>query len=187
MSEATVTTRKQHLPQLVPFCRAILESLQRAALSKEKAAQVVGTALSGECAQCGIHVSGAELFSLSQAADPSDNPKVQRLRLGDCARRGCDSYYYRLSFQPHPELDWPKLISQAENLDAPVPEAAPTPMATKDAVRLAAQLYATRRVAVGLALVVVVLLVRQWYLGGRIPLLREPEHFRVAHTNTVVR
>jgi hypothetical protein len=30
-----------------------------------------------------------------------------------------------------------------------------------------------------LAALVVVLVMRQWYVGGRIPLLREPEHFKV--------
>jgi hypothetical protein len=46
--------------------------------------------------------------------------------------------------------------------------------------RLAVSSVWTRRAGIALAALVVVLLVRQWHAGGRIPLIREPEHFRVA-------
>ena len=51
--------------------------------------------------------------------------------------------------------------------------------AASAAGRRAARLGVARRVGLALVIVVLLLLFRQWYFGGRIPLIREPEKFRV--------
>jgi hypothetical protein len=68
-------------------------------------------ALSGECVQCGIRITGEELIELSQPAKTAESdPKIARLRQDYCARNHCDSYYYRLTFRTHPDLDWTRLL-----------------------------------------------------------------------------
>jgi hypothetical protein len=41
------------------------------------------------------------------------------------------------------------------------------------------------RLGFGLAALVLLLIMRQWYYGGTIPIIRQAEHFRVAQTTNV--
>jgi hypothetical protein len=179
-----VIVRQQELPKLQPLCRALAEALRRGGLGPEKALAVWRADVAAECTRCGIPVSGDELFALSQPpAAEHASAKIGRLRLGDCARSGCDSYHYQLTFSIHGQVDWAALLSQAEALlqeqEHPAGNgAAQHPMGS----RLARFLWnsgRSRRLWIALAAVLFLLLLRQWHLGGRIPLLREPEHFRV--------
>jgi hypothetical protein len=87
---------------------------------------------------------------------------------------------YQLHFGRVPDLDWEVIQEQmaaAENhrLALVAAEAA--------AKRAAQRKFNWRfiaRVAIALGVLLLLLMIRQWYLGGRIPILREPEKFRVA-------
>ena len=184
MSRDTAIVRQKEIRKLKPFCRALAEALRRRGLGTENARTAWRAGVAAECARCGISVSGDELFALSQppvAGKP--NPRIGRLRTGDCARSGCDSYHYQLTFKMQGQVDWADLLLQAE---ATQPEQEP-PAGSDAAQRrlgasLAHRLWTLRRAHrlwIALAAVLLLLLLRQWYLGGRIPLLREPEHFRV--------
>lgn len=138
------------------------------------------TSLSAECVSCGIPVSGAELYALSQPPSAEHaNAKIGRLRMGDCARLKCDSYYYRMTFQPFPGVDWESLVSKFEKGET---QTKPGEEGGTDKNSLAKYLKTIRvpaHIWITLAALLVVLAMRQWYVGGRIPLLREPEHFKV--------
>ena len=113
-------------------------------------------------------------------AAPEISARVQRLRDGTCARPECNYRFYRLILKKHPDVDWTKLLAPM----ATEPESSDPAQALCDATAARGRLHrASARRAVRVALVcaaaVVVLLARQWYLGGRIPLIREPELFRV--------
>jgi hypothetical protein len=174
MTQELSTERQQPLPKLEGFCRALCEALHPTGLELPK---VFDASITAECVRCGIRISGVELFALSQPpSEELSSAKIGRLRLGDCARQGCNGYEYRLTFRSLPTLDWPKLISQADAIQQEQsPEYA---VATKATKRLHWRGTA-RRVGVALGVVLLLLVLRQLYLGGRIPLLREPEHFRV--------
>lgn len=151
-------------------------------------------AISAECVQCGIRLTGAELLALAEAGEAGEvtgdaraasrppappNPKVARLRLGYCARSGCDSCYYRVTFEPRPGLDWTKLLPGAElEVTAAAPAEDPG-----NAERQAAFRSSVRRTvgkaALALGALVLLLVARHWYQGGTIPYLREPEKFDV--------
>ena len=168
-----MTVREEQLLQLARFCQNLVEALRRAGIGPDKSLELLRACLIGECVKCGHRVSGEDLFALAQAADAGDlSAAVRRLRLGDCARPGCESYVYRLSFQRHPDADWFALLSQVEHIKE---EQAVTSAARKRAARL----RAVRRVGFALVIVVLLLMLRQWYIGGRIPFIREPEKFRV--------
>jgi len=181
MTETGPMSHQEHLLKLEPLCRCLNETLTDAGWPPERVRDAFQTSVSAECVSCGIPISGAELFALSQppSADHA-HVKIGRLRMGDCAREKCDSYYYRLTFQTFPGADWASLISQFENGE-PLPTKATR---KRDGQRNWATKYlSTLRVPshiwITLAALLLVLVVRQWYLGGRIPLLREPEHFKV--------
>lgn len=168
-----IAVREVHLLQLEAFCQRLMEALGRAGLGREKSFEVLHASLTAECVKCGFRVSGEEIFALSKTEDTEGliGP-VRRLHLGDCARSGCESYFYRLSFQRHPEAAWVALLAQVERIQE-------EQAATSAAGRRVARLGVARRVGLALVIVVLLLLFRQWYFGGRIPLIREPEKFRV--------
>jgi len=175
-----MTARQQHLQTFQPFCSAIHESLGQVGLKSEEVMEVFRVALSAQCVQCGIYVSGAELFALSrQSLEGGDTPKIKRLRLGDCARKGCDSYYYRLSFEPIAGFDWPTLLARADSARHEPTTTISATTAVPMVAKAPLQLVISRRAWIALGVILLLLVIRQWYRGGRIPLIHEPEHFRV--------
>ena len=172
-------TRQVPLQKLEPLCRALGDSLTRGGLTPEQSQELWRVGVAAECTRCGIPIYGDELYALSQP--PSEkyaNIKLGRLRLGDCAREGCNSYTYKLTFYPYNNLDWPTLLAAIDRNEKE-PGNAPVRPGIAQALNLLWRSSAARRVALGLIVVVLLLVVRQWYLGGRIPLLREPRKFQV--------
>src|SRR5437879_188454 len=116
MTENTPLVRIEHLQRLGSLFRSVGRALARNGLSKERGCALMQSGVAAECVQCGIHVSGEELFALSQPSEGGKiSSKVERLRLGDCARQGCDSFYYRVTFQSGAETDWAAILARAEN------------------------------------------------------------------------
>jgi hypothetical protein len=180
MGEESVIVREEHLQKLAPFCQALGEALGRSGLAPDQALGVWREALTAQCARCGIPVSGEELFALSQPPGENPSPKIRRLRLGDCAHPGCESYFYRLTFRPHPALVWPELLASAQAIQAELERPVSRRPTAADFAKAVLHCGFTRRAAIALAVLLLLLLFRHWQNGGRIPLLREPEHFRVA-------
>jgi hypothetical protein len=171
---------QQHLLKLEPLCRSLDEALTDAGWSPERVRDAFVTSVSAECVSCGIPVSGEELYALSQAPSADHaHVKIGRLRMGDCARERCDSYYYRITFQTFPGVDWASLVSQFEKGEPQSNAAKKSGTKKSWATKYLGTLRVPAHVWITLAALVLVLVMRQWYVGGRIPLLREPEHFKV--------
>jgi hypothetical protein len=172
--------RQEHVQNLSRFSQRLAGALGQCAPGPDQLRPALRAAVSGECVQCGIRITGEELIELSQPAKTAESdPKIARLRLGYCARNHCDSYYYRLTFRTHPDLDWTRLLSRADSVnDAQAP-----PTAVEEETIKATPGVGRRRLLgrlfVALAVVSLLLLIRQWYRGGTIPLIREPENFQV--------
>jgi len=184
MSQETAIVRQEEIRKLEGFCRALAEALRRGGLGPENALAAWRAGVAAECTRCGISVSGDELFALSQPpAAEHASAKIGRLRLGDCARSGCESYHYQLTFKVDGELDWAGLLLQAaaikQEQEHPAGSSAVQRPVGSSLARLLWTSRRARRLWTALAAVLLLLLIRQWYLGGRIPLIREPEHFRV--------
>ena len=184
MSQDTAIVRQQEIPKLQPLCRALAEALRRSGLGPENAQAAWRAGVAAQCTRCGISVSGEELFALSQppSADHA-SAKIGRLRLGDCARNGCESYHYQLTFKTHNQVDWADLLLRGEAIQQEQEHPAGSGAAQRQAGPFLARqpwtILKARRLWIAVAAVLLLLLIRQWYLGGRIPLIREPEHFRV--------
>ncbi|MFN7141983.1 MAG: hypothetical protein ACK4UN_21900 [Limisphaerales bacterium] len=170
--------REQHLQSLTSFSVNLARVLPDDPSSEQ--IKELETALQAECVQCGIQVGGGDLFQLAEAARSEDaTSKCGRLRFGYCARKGCNSYFYRLKFYAHPLFDWPNLLAQAERVGL---EQLPEEIAAL------ALIYEQRKeqrkkmtmVSCSFAAAVIAgMMLFQWYNGGTIPLLREPERFKV--------
>jgi len=180
MSQTGPMIHQQHLLKLEPLCRYLDDTLVDAGWPPERVRDAFLTSVSAECVSCGIPVTGEQLYALSQppSADRA-HVKIGRLRMGDCAREKCDSYYYRMTFQTFPGVDWPSLVSRFEKGE-PQPKAAEWSGKPRNwAAKYLSTLRVPAHVWITLAALVLVIVMRQWYVGGRIPLLREPEHFKV--------
>ena len=167
--------RQEHVQNLSQFSQRLAGALGQCAPGPDQLRPALRAALSGECVQCGIRITGEELIDLSQPTTTAESdPKIARLRQGYCARNHCDSYYYRLTFRTHPDLDWTRL------LDSQTPPTAVEEETIKTTPGVGRR-GLLGRLFVALAVASLLLLIRQWYLGGTIPLIREPENFQVDH------
>lgn len=160
--------------ELTEFSAGLSEAI-RAKADADKFRPVVEEALSGECVQCGIRVTGAELLKLGEG-NAANDPKVERLKSGYCARNGCDSHFYRVTRASHPQIDWPKLIAPAQEIVQTKTEAE---QAEADLTKMARRHRNILRTAVIVGVFFLVVILRQIYFGGSIPFIREPEAFKV--------
>ena len=180
MTEDDTLTRQQALPSLEQFCRGMEESSYRMGMTTAAWENAVESAVTGECERCGIVVSGVELLALGRLPSPEHGTaKLGRLRLGDCAREGCVGYHYRLVFRKHHVVDWTRFLAFTE-------QPAKRRKSAGVLLSMPGRLYwilparsAVLRWCVLSTVVCGILMARQWYLGGRIPFLREPEQFQV--------
>jgi hypothetical protein len=84
-----------------------------------------------------------------------------------------------LKFQNHPQLNWTELFSKMETAR---PEETAEPAAETEAQPETSPAAGSPRallIALTIAMGILLFLIHQKYRGGRIPFIREPEHFRV--------
>ncbi len=180
MEESIPLLRREPLTRLRVFCSAVQEQLQTGGFAPEQTFAIFDSSISAECIQCRIQVSGKELFEVAGAPveGQQPGPKISRMRLGDCARQGCDSMFYNLTIQPYPRVDWPGIIAQAENRELQESGVVAVKVARQlPSIRITPK--TARAMAVAAGAILVLFVARQYYYGGRIPLIREPEHFHV--------
>ena len=136
--------------------------------------------ISTHCARCNMRLNGEEFLSVGRPDDNGEKQaKIQRMQLGYCARSGCNADFCEVNFHRHPDLDWPDLFHEMENGLKDRESLLTTATAEKRVAMRKAFSQTMGRVGVGVALLCLLLLVWQWRRGGRIPILREPEKFRV--------
>jgi hypothetical protein len=180
MPLAAARERQQDLAQLEGFRFSLLSAIAQSGKESDRLRAAIEQALSAECGQCGIHVTAAELLAeVPGSVTTAQEAKIQRLRRGECARSGCDTYYYTLRFADHPDLNWDELLTLADSREA----ASPARLTPETGGGWVATLWLGKRlwirIGIGLAVVVLLLAARHWHRGGSIPLIRQPENFQV--------
>jgi hypothetical protein len=169
----TVQEPIQGLPY---FSGLILHAIQTAP-DPRAARAAFGSSLEGECLACGIRTTGEEILALG--VEPlASAPKVERLRMGYCARRTCDSRFYQLTCKPAVGIDWSPIFAIKEGYMS-APEVVENGEAQAGIADLSLK---NRRVIFAIAAASTVLLLMvgwQLYAGGSIPFLRQPEKFQV--------
>jgi hypothetical protein len=174
----TIYETQQHLHHLCTFTRELAQRIETNRPAPGSPSESPQFQLKGECIQCGIRINDAELRSLGKEKPAGEtDSRLERLRLGYCARKGCDSIYYRVSAAASSPIDWAKYFPDPNSLllktDHDQPDKTTPPMA-------ASRLFSWRVLAIGLTLLTLIL-ARQYYRGATIPFLREPEDFKVDH------
>lgn len=171
MGEGVADTSQVPLRELPQLATSLREAIGRMP-APEKTRAAVEAALSAQCVQCGIRLSGADVLALPDSTDA----RLERLRHGYCARNGCDCHFYNVSRAPHADFDWARLMSET---NASVESQAAVAAAEAAYVRRQARRGKAIRIGVAIAALLAVYVARQLYMGGRIPFIREPEKFQV--------
>jgi hypothetical protein len=172
--------RVVELPGLHPALgRALGEAGEGAPRIRELLAESVRV----RCVGCGIAVTPDELESLALASSaPEASPRLERLRLGYCARNGCDSRFYLASADTGMVL-WPLVFRRTRELLGG--KAEPEPSAGVAAPEAAPPTFKEQWRRVQLAVLggvlALVLLLWWWQHGARIPgITPAPRDFTVA-------
>lgn len=176
-----VFEKQVHTVHLVKVSRVIRQSLREHHPEIPPDA-VLESTIRGQCAECGHPLRGKDLVTLARGEPiPDAFSNLGRLQAGYCGSNQCRSYYYAISFFAYPDVDWNKVVPSLDDImngvvigstDSrprwmPVITWRPTPK--------------TWVIAGGIGVALCILAgLRQIYVGGRIPVLHEPRHFRVA-------
>lgn len=174
MGENWTQVSQMTIKEMADFSRGLALTISRQP-QPDKLRAAIDQALNAECVQCKIRLSGSELLKFAE--ETSDDERVERLRVGYCARNGCESLFYKVICAPHPEVNWPALLNPTYELTAE--EKAAAQLATKQGLLKKFGKKTAVRVAIGFTVLAIVFLIRQIYLGGTIPFIRQPEDFRV--------
>jgi hypothetical protein len=165
---------QQHLHQLGTFTRELAQRIE----ANPIATDLPQLQLKAECIQCGIRINDTELLSLGKEKPIGEtDSRLERLRLGYCARKGCDSIYYRVCAASSSPVDWSKYFPDPDSLVLKTDHDQLEKATSRISV---SSLFNWRVLAIGLTLLTAIL-ARQYYRGATIPFLREPEDFKVDH------
>jgi hypothetical protein len=174
MSENWTEVSQMTIKEVAEFSRSLAQTISKQP-EPDRLRAAIDQALTAECVQCGIRLSGSELLKFEE--ETSDDSRVERLRIGYCARNGCASLFYRVMYAPHPQLDWPALLNPTFELSAEERVAAEILAKKRAASR--ARNKTLFRAGVAVAVLLIVFAIRQIYMGGSIPFIRQPENFKV--------
>jgi hypothetical protein len=169
--------------ELARYHAGLAQTLGEIGISGNQLNEIFSTHLRSQCARCGIHVTGEEIMSVVVADHEGKLPqaKLERLRLGYCAREGCDSDYYTIRFENHPGVDWGMVAAKTfEWLAA-------ADIAAKERARRIAIRRRNRtilRVVAGVIIVCSLLLLRFIQAHGRLPFVKKPSKYQVDPAST---
>lgn len=178
MAEETANSQSQTVQMSIKDMREFIHNLGGvidASPDAPKLRAAVSEALLADCVQCAIRLNGADLLSLND--ESNRDPRLERLRIGYCSRNGCDCHYYAVTTVPHADLRWPALVTPSDVLHSTQTDEAgesKVRVPFKDRVR-----PYVRRTLIAVGALLLVFVIRQYYMGGSIPFIRQPEDFRV--------
>lgn len=193
MPDSAPLIRQVDLRGIAGFAQALVAVLRQTPGVETLAALRAG--VHAVCPQCQLRLFGEDVLALagSQAPSPETSPKLHRLAQGFCGRQSCNALFYEFTFDPVPGVDWEQVLAQTEPAGVEAASAAvagPVVAAPAGETRKRTR----QRVTLGVAVIVVLLLVRHVMTGGTIPWLREPRRFtadpatmpRLGETNTTL-
>jgi hypothetical protein len=163
---------------LVCFQASLARALSETGISGGQLNEIFSARMRAECPECGIQITGDEIVQISVTEEATEllHPKLKRLRLGYCAREGCESYDYRIHLEDHPGVDWTAVTEKAHQL-----ELATKAAASEEEKRQARQKrnHRTKRVVAGLFIVIALLLGSFVTRHGRMPFTKKPHKYEI--------
>jgi hypothetical protein len=189
MSVNQEVSQQVQIDQLVDYCRTLFQTLGITQLTGAPIEEVVRQCMRASCVQCGLQLGGDDLLRLCWAPnEPSAEnsaASLARLAQGYCGRNGCDSFYYDVRFAEHPDLNWARLLDEAnQQVTGPAPEAGTVPPPVQR------RWFKDRRqrnfVIYGIAVVVIMLVVRYWITGESLPGFHKEQKFQLDPSSVAI-
>ena len=160
MSQPATNTKQIRVESLATFYSGLAAALSKAGFIGRQLNEIISKHVRGECVQCGIRITGEDLERITLAGEKTELPdwRLTRLRQGYCARKGCDSYHYRIHFDDYTNVDW-----------SHIHESSPTNR-KRFLIRL------------GLGIAVVLVLLLFWHIRyyGYVPFVQKPHKYTIA-------
>jgi hypothetical protein len=184
MTEHAPITRQVQIDDVGEFCNGVGRILQDTGLQPAQAGEILSGQLQAVCVQCGLSLSGVELFQLARAAEdnalPPARPKLQRIKQGYCGRDGCNCLFYEVRFAPSSEIDWLGILERMEQQN---PTLKQTPAGGADAQAQVAQAATKRKrkrfLVVGLVLLAALIIFRCFFWSGSFPGFHKEPKFKI--------
>ena len=177
MSQPVSDSAQVRVERIGSLYTGLAAALSEAGFSGSQLNEIFSKHVRGECVQCGIRISGDDMAQVALAGDKTGmaDSRLGRLRQGYCARRGCDSYYYRIHFDDYPDLEWTKIRQKAGN-----PMVAGQPTGMKETGATTIRNWLLIRLAVGLAVLLILLLFWHIRYYGYVPFVQKPHKYTIA-------
>lgn len=180
------------LEDMLRACQAISRTAAASSQSATQAKLAVEDNVTATCIQCQMTLTGTEIsqLALADSATPLvDNPKLERLRLGYCGRSSCESKFYQVQCRSSDLLDPAVILAAVQSIRSEDLAVAQPKRASFSWSHIREHPTA-RRIALGVGVFLLLLLLRHLWLGGTIPLLHkdpgytlDPNSQRVAPAN----
>jgi hypothetical protein len=172
LSTKTVQTR---IEDIIPFYTNLAGVLTEMGIGGDRLNQIFACHLSAECVQCGIRIRGEELGCLAVAVEnpQSLHSKLQRLRLGYCARESCACAFYLIRLDDVSDVDW---TTAAEKTGQRVHELEATAKKQEQEKRKPSP---ARRLALALAIVSTIFLLRYAMAHKYWPFVQKPQKYQI--------
>lgn len=105
----------EHLPH---FYYCLAKALTESDVLGMPFDKILSTHVSVECVKCNIPISRSEIEEVLLAQDSSElsQPKLRRLKSGNCAREGCESADYKIHLAASIDVDWETITAKANDL-----------------------------------------------------------------------
>lgn len=178
MSEAPFKTLQIRVETLPAVYTMLVKALSETGLSGTILNEIISKHVSSACVLCGIEIKGDDLSAMTLARHSEDlsDARLARLKQGYCCRRSCQSYYYKLLFAPHPSVNWEKVFEKLIDTKA-WDTGEPTQEQADRSRKALARRMLIIKIAAGVGLMLMLLVVRHLMSGGSLPgLKREPKY-----------
>jgi hypothetical protein len=128
--KSEITETKVRVEDLAALHLGLARAFGEVGIGGKYLEDVFDKAVSAQCLGCGISLSGTELaqIAVANSAGATVESKLDRVRLGYCARNGCSAKFYRVDCESLPGVDVGKVLARSvELLRQPPPEHEPEP------------------------------------------------------------
>jgi len=179
MSQPATNTKQIRVESLATFYSGLAAALSKAGFIGRQLNEIISKHVRGECVQCGIRITGEDLERITLAGEKTELPdwRLTRLRQGYCARKGCDSYHYRIHFDDYPNVDWSQIHESADS-GSTVGQIAAEEV-TSEGLPTNRKRFLIR---LGLGIAVVLILLLFWHIRyyGYVPFVQKPHKYTIA-------
>jgi hypothetical protein len=164
--------------RLAPIYANLARALTETGISGSQLNEILTTRLKARCVKCDIQLASDEIEQVSLVEDPTQlsHPKLKRLRLGYCAREGCESDDYQIQLESCPGVDWDIIAAKANDLMSAQKAAEQEAVRRQERQK---QIQRTKRAILALLTGAACLLLLFVWRQGRLPFVKKPHKYQI--------